>query len=683
MYSKTNSRCKNFRILYILSLFALLFYQQAFSYSLSSTELLSNKDFFAQYKPNKLDKLIHGLISDCYDNKKSNCIDRLVDAVNNKKLKFYESLFKEMFFKSFSKQKKGFEFLEAIKSDLKSEDIQKIVSNASAMEWFNSNFDFLKKELVKLVLEHPNVLCRIKEQKDFIKDQLQKLSMDKERFSLDLSKHPCGIDTYVYLKDLKKEQDRIDAGHFYGNFKYKKLQKKAALNVYKSIKRKKTSAFWNSVFKANPYTQEFILRNIFFRKEYTKISYLKTPQFKKISPQALMYVAKAYLYKGEDKKLEALGRVLNFEKSEWSEEILLSLAVSQMKKEKYTEAKKSLEKLLKNHVNLRLSGLYWTWVINRILGLEIENREVINQVGKQYAFTYYGLNILTKEKGVDHLDSFLKTRNVKVNRLSLEDQEVKKLLNYYSGNFTKLFSLYFNYIKDKMNPEELALFAILLERMGNRLHAIKTLEFAWEIDESLRVQPFFGISYSNPFKARVKKSVNKLRYVEESLVIAVMRQESAFNPEALSSSGARGLMQVISLTGKEIARSLRLRSYRGSKSLFNPTVNLKIGAKYLDRLLVSSKGYLPYALASYNAGPGNLYRWSSLRPGVQDLRKGLNHRDYTPIEELWLEELPWSETRFYVKAVLRNLGLYRLLLNQKTGFACEFYWMCGQDEKKM
>jgi soluble lytic murein transglycosylase len=93
-------------------------------------------------------------------------------------------------------------------------------------------------------------------------------------------------------------------------------------------------------------------------------------------------------------------------------------------------------------------------------------------------------------------------------------------------------------------------------------------------------------------------------------------------------------------------------------------------------LIVSSKGYVPYALASYNAGPGNLFRWSKLRPGVQDLRKGFDVKTYGAFDEIWVEELPWSETRFYVKAVLRNFGLYRLLSDQSGGFSCDFYWIC-------
>jgi hypothetical protein len=684
MYTKTNGRCKSLRILHLLVFIALgIWSQTALTYALSSSEILSNKDFFSQYKISDFDKNMHSLIKDCYYSKGKDCIERLSKAVEDNKFKPYLNLLKAMFFKSFSNQEEGFLFLNKVKSKLDSGDLKKIIANKGAKDWLEKNFKALSSEIETLVFERPNVLCSLSDNKEFVIKQLEKLSKSPERFSLNFSKHPCDLDTFVYLKDLKKEKDRLSEGKYFGDFKYEKLQRKAALRIYKSAKRKKGQAFWSSVFKSNAYTQELILKNVFYRREYTKLASLKKSQFKKMTPEASMYVAKSYLYMGEDDKLESLTDALDFTQSEWSEEILLALAVSQIKKEKFTQAKKTLEKLLKYHVNLRLSGLYWMWVLNKKLGLDIENREIVKQIEKQYSFTYYGLRILSLEKGSDYLKKFLEKKEVSVSRLSLKNSEVKKFLNYHSGGFRELFSLYFNSVKERMKPEELALFAMILERMGSRLHAIKTLEEAWELDESLRVQPFFSVSYPYPFEEQVKQSVTKLRHVTEPLVLAIARQESAFNPKAQSGSGAKGLMQVISLTGREVAKSLRLKNYRGSRSLFDPAINLKIGAKYLDRLTASSKGYLPYALASYNAGPGNLYRWSSLRPGVQDLRKGLNHEAYTPIEELWVEELPWSETRFYVKAVLRNLGLYRLLLNENAAFSCEFYWMCGENEKKL
>ena len=644
---------------------------------------------FAQYKPSRHDRIIHGLISDCYYNRKKDCFKRLSPTIGNKDFEPFKNLQKIILLKIIKEEGRGFKYLDVYKNELKDRDLIKLINNSGAQSWLKKNFKVLEERLKELVSNKPNVLCQIKEQEDFVKKQLKKIASDEDRFALNFSKHPCGIDTYIHLKDLKKERDKINSSHFYYDYKYKILQKKAALRIYKSIKRKKTSALWSAIFKSNAYTQELVIRNLFYRKEYTKLSYLEKVNFKQVSPESLMYIAKSFLYTGEEKKLEELVNGLSFKRSEWTEESLLSLAISQIRREKLHAAKSTLDKLLKYHVNLKLTGLYWKWVVNQRLEPRKENKEnkenkeIVKQIENQYAFTYYGIKILTQEKGANYFDKHLNSKKIKVNRLSLEDKEVKKLLVYYSGGFKELFLRHFNSVKEKMSAEELALFAMVFERLGKRLHAIRTLKTVWESNEALRVQPFFGVSYPQPFRNKIKKSVFRLKYVQVPLVLSIARQESAFNPRALSVSGARGLMQVISLTGKEIARYLRLKSYRGARSLFNPETNLKIGAKYLDRLLVSSKGYLPYALASYNAGPGNLYRWSSLRPGVQELRKGLNHREYKPINELWIEELPWSETRFYVKAVLRNLGLYRLLLDQKGSFICDFYWMCGQDGKKL
>jgi len=683
MYSKTNSRFKKLRSLYLLTTLFLLGCNQAFSYSLSSSDLITETDFFSTYKTSKEDKFFHALISDCYYNKKKDCVQRILETEEKKNFKAYKTLIKSMLVKNIYDQPKAYEFLKIFRKELTDSDLKKLIRGKNSKKWIYENFKILNDQLEDLSFENPNLLCSLKEKPNFIEKQLKKISKSPERFKMNFSSHPCGIDSFVYLKDYKKEKDKLNSGKNLSEFKYQKLQKKAALRYYKAIKKKAPKEFWDFVFKANKYTQELVLRNIFFRREYKKIAYLKKTDFSRVFPEAMLYVAKAFLYKGEHEKLEKLVTQIDFEKSLWAEEILMSLSASRIRRNKFSEAKVSLEMLLKFHENLRLSGLYWLYVINKTLGLEIENRVIIKQIEESYSFTYYGLKIMSQEKGVDYLSKFLNDDEVKVKKLSLSDGEIKKFLLYYSGGFEKLFTLHLKSMKEKMKIKELALFSILLKRQGMQLDAIKLLEHVWEVDESFRQQPFYSVSYPFVFKKEYEAAVKKLKYVGVAEAMAISRQESAFNPKAQSGSGAKGLMQVISSTGKEVARSLRLRTYKSSKSLFNPAINTKIGSKYLDKLIHSSKGYLPYALASYNAGPGNLYRWSSHRPGVQDLRKGFNHETYTPIEELWIEEMPWSETRFYVKAVLRNLGLYRLLLDQRGGFNCEFYWMCNKNGEKL
>jgi soluble lytic murein transglycosylase len=128
-------------------------------------------------------------------------------------------------------------------------------------------------------------------------------------------------------------------------------------------------------------------------------------------------------------------------------------------------------------------------------------------------------------------------------------------------------------------------------------------------------------------------------------VAAVMREESAFAPRALSSAGARGLMQVMPHTGERIARELSLPVTPGMLEI--PETNIRLGTAHLAELSRLHGGNLVLVLASYNAGPQPAQRWLE-RFGFAD-------------EEAFVEDIPYAETRNYVKRVLGSYTRYREL----------------------
>ncbi|MBI3329482.1 MAG: transglycosylase SLT domain-containing protein, partial [Nitrospinae bacterium] len=138
----------------------------------------------------------------------------------------------------------------------------------------------------------------------------------------------------------------------------------------------------------------------------------------------------------------------------------------------------------------------------------------------------------------------------------------------------------------------------------------------------------------------------RLTQLDPLLVMGVIRQESAFNPRAISRSDARGLMQLLPSTGQEIFQRLGLGAFRGDV-LFDPRINVRLGTHYLARLATAHQGNLIPTLAAYNAGPTRVKRW------LQEVR-------FADWDE-FIENLPFEETRGYVKNVLRNYGVYRRL----------------------
>jgi len=128
------------------------------------------------------------------------------------------------------------------------------------------------------------------------------------------------------------------------------------------------------------------------------------------------------------------------------------------------------------------------------------------------------------------------------------------------------------------------------------------------------------------------------------LILALIRQESLFNPAALSSASAFGLMQLLPSTANRTATRLGLQRLE-PRDLFDPELNLTLGIPYLKELLERYSHSLPKAIAAYNAGENAVDRWE----------KQLKTED----EDEFIERIPYSETRLYVKLVLRNHQSYR------------------------
>lgn len=136
------------------------------------------------------------------------------------------------------------------------------------------------------------------------------------------------------------------------------------------------------------------------------------------------------------------------------------------------------------------------------------------------------------------------------------------------------------------------------------------------------------------------------RHLDPFLVAGLIRQESEFNPQALSRAGAYGLTQVRPATGRTFARNAGVARF-SARSLFQPAANLNVGAAVLRSMLDSNGGSLERTLASYNAGPNRVAEWQGWAPFRE------------PAE--FVESIPFSETRDYVQAVLRNAEVYRRL----------------------
>jgi soluble lytic murein transglycosylase len=141
------------------------------------------------------------------------------------------------------------------------------------------------------------------------------------------------------------------------------------------------------------------------------------------------------------------------------------------------------------------------------------------------------------------------------------------------------------------------------------------------------------------------KEESKRYGIDPYIVAGLIRQESVFNPNAISRVGARGLMQVMPATGQLVSKRQGIGNITAA-DLYNPALNIKLGMNYLAQV-IGQFGRIEYAAAAYNAGPSRAQRWIAER-GSMDI-------------EDWIESIPFTETRGYVQGVLRYAANYRRL----------------------
>jgi len=199
-------------------------------------------------------------------------------------------------------------------------------------------------------------------------------------------------------------------------------------------------------------------------------------------------------------------------------------------------------------------------------------------------------------------------------------------------------------------PDPLLLTAELLHRAGDHRAAHNLVRTAGR--QVLRQRPqgpmlrLWRIAFPPAWRDEVTRWAPPAG-VPTDLLQALMREESALDPGAVSAAGAVGLTQLMVPTAQQAARKLRLGRAIGASELMEGPLNIRLGAAHLGEMLRRLGGSAPLALAAYNAGEGQVRGW-------------LHDRGSLPLDE-FIEEIPIQETRGYVKRVLRSYAAYRLL----------------------
>ena len=155
---------------------------------------------------------------------------------------------------------------------------------------------------------------------------------------------------------------------------------------------------------------------------------------------------------------------------------------------------------------------------------------------------------------------------------------------------------------------------------------------------------YWRVLFPRPFWPEVQRFATE-NNLDPYLVASLIRQESEFNPNAVSYANAYGLMQLLPVTGKNVAKTIGVKHYN-TAALLTPTTNIELGTRYF-REMTDKLGMIEYALAAYNAGSDRVADW----------RDSGHYRD---IQE-FVESIPFVQTRDYVQSIVRNADIYKRL----------------------
>jgi len=194
----------------------------------------------------------------------------------------------------------------------------------------------------------------------------------------------------------------------------------------------------------------------------------------------------------------------------------------------------------------------------------------------------------------------------------------------------------------QLPPEHIIMAGDIAKDWGKHNQAIQSMIFAKQWD-MLDIR--FPLAYQEEINT-IASTIN----MPPTLIFAIARQESAFLENATSRAGARGLMQLMPATAKQTAKKGGIK--HTTSDLFTPSHNILLGSFYLKELLTKYNNNTVHATAAYNAGPGRVDKWLKKRPASLPF-------------DIWIETIPFKETRGYVKNVMAYTVIYAYRLGDE------------------
>jgi|GEM_PF-2471754 len=304
---------------------------------------------------------------------------------------------------------------------------------------------------------------------------------------------------------------------------------------------------------------------------------------------------------------------------------------------------------------------YWLW---RSLQQIKSPRTVLQErvILKKFPLTYYGLRVrweTTKDLQSllsGNFDPDLSVKYVWPPEELARWRRIKKLM---ASGWVREAGLEIDLLPAPTTGEGHLLRAQLWQQAQSAIRTMMALRTAIDLNPKLLSRPILEMAFPVRYQDTILK-YGRIHEIDRDLILSVIRQESGFIEDAVSPSNAVGLMQLIPGTAKETAKWIKLKRFRWPESGLDPVTNIRMGTHYMRRMIKKYRGMVPMAMAAYNVGPGNMDRWLRGRTDLNFKTMGAEI-----VDDMWMDELPWSETSFYSKAILRNFLLYKIIFSKE------------------
>ena len=270
-------------------------------------------------------------------------------------------------------------------------------------------------------------------------------------------------------------------------------------------------------------------------------------------------------------------------------------------------------------------------------------------IASNYNTTFYGqlAAIKINKKNIQVKNDYL--LNEENYNKFLKGELARSIILLAELNQTSLAKDLIKHYDDKRSTPELRMF------LGTLSQTINRLDYAIQIAKEASYEGINLLELNYPV-IETPGIVSDTKILDQSYILALIRQESEFDASANSHVGARGLMQIMPATGKLLGKKTGL-SYSPEKLTENEFFNLQLGSYYLTDLYKNFDNNIYLALAAYNAGPQRVNKWIAK---FGDPRK----KEIDTID--FIEHIPFSETRNYVQRVIENINVYKFILSKKS-----------------